>query len=89
MFVFERLQEQKNEIEKAFAETLDWQPLAGKKACRICFGKDFDGYDQQNWEAMIHWFDEHVPKLEAAFKGPIEEVSKQLKAHSFESAAAN
>lgn len=88
-FVFERLQEQKDEIEKVFGENMDWQPLAGKKACRICFGKDFDGYDDQNWEAMINWFNEYVPKLEAAFKGPIEQVSKQLKAHSFESAVTN
>ena len=88
-FAFERLLEKKDEIEKVFGETLDWQPLAGKKACRICLGKDFDGYDQQNWEAMIHWFNEYVPKLVPAFKGPIEEVSKQLKAHSFESAVTN
>jgi hypothetical protein len=88
-FVFERLQEQKDEIEKVFGENMDWQPLAGKKACRICIAKPFDGYDDQNWEAMINWFNEYVPKLEAAFKGPIEQVSKQLKAHSFESAVTN
>ena len=68
---------------------LDWQPLPGKKACRICIAKPFDGYDEQNWEAMINWFKNYVPKLETAFKGPIIEVAQQLKAHSFESAATN
>ena len=88
-YAFERLQEQKDEIEKVFGENMDWQPLAGRKACRICFARDFDSHDQQNWEAIIHWFNEYVPKLEAAFKEPIAEVSKQLKAHSFESTATN
>jgi hypothetical protein len=88
-FAFERLLEKKDEIEEVFGETLDWQPLPGRKACRICFGKDFDGYDEQNWEAMINWFKNYVPKLEGAFKGPIIDVGQQLKAHSFESLATD
>tara|TARA_R110002096_G_scaffold206192_4_gene392319 strand:+ start:8610 stop:9782 length:1173 start_codon:yes stop_codon:yes gene_type:complete len=84
-FAFKRLLEKKDEIERAFGEPLDWQLLPGKKACRICFTKPFDGYDEQNWEDMINWFKNYVPKLEASFKGPIIEVGQHLKAHSFES----
>jgi len=84
-FAFERLYEQKESIEATFGEKMDWQPLPGKKACRICFERLVDGYDQQNWEEMIHWFNGYVPKLEAAFKGPITEAGRQLKAHSFAS----
>ncbi len=84
-FAFERLHEQKESIEEVFGEQMDWQPLLGKKACRICFEKLGDGYDQQYWKDMINWFKVYVPKLEAAFKGPIAEVGRQLKAHSFAS----
>lgn len=86
MFVFERLHEQKEEIERVFGEGIEWQPLTGKKACRICLEWAIDGYDQQNWDDIIKWFNQYVPKLEAAFKGPIAEVSKQLKGHSFAAA---
>jgi hypothetical protein len=86
-FAFERLRKKKDEIDKVFGEKLDWQPLPGRKTCRICFAKAFDGYDEQNWDAMVKWFNDYVPRMETAFKGPIVEVSQQLKAHSFESAA--
>lgn len=88
-FIFERLQEQRDKIEEAFGEEMDWQPLPGKKACRICFAEAFDGYDEQNWKAMIEWFSEYVPKLEAAFKGPVADVSSQLKGHSFDTHASS
>lgn len=82
-FAFERLHERKEEVERVFGEKMDWQPLPGKKACRICFERFVDGYDQQNWEEIINWFNQYVPKLEAAFKGPVAEAGRKLKAHSF------
>lgn len=82
-FAFERLQEHRGDIETTFGEEMKWQPLPGKKACRICFERAVDGYDEQNWEEIINWFNQYVPKFEAAFKGPLADVNKQLKAHSF------
>lgn len=82
-FAFDRLHEQKDAIESVFGEQLKWQPLPGKIACRISFEMEVDGYDQQNWEQIISWFNQYLPRFEAALKEPLAEVNKQLKAHSF------
>ncbi|MCC5850220.1 MAG: DUF4268 domain-containing protein [Verrucomicrobia bacterium] len=84
-FLFDYLHAQKDAIEAAFGKKLDWQPLSGKKTCRICHEQPFDGFDPENWAEIIQWFNLHVPKLEQAFKGPISEASHKLKTHSFAS----
>jgi len=84
-FVYDRLHDQKEAIEESFGEQMNWQSLPEKKACRISFEMAVDGYDQQNWEQLISWFIQYVPRFEAAFKEPLAEVNKQLKTHSFAS----
>jgi hypothetical protein len=79
--VFDFLEKHKDAIEQSFGETLTWDPLIGKKSCRIYFKIDIDGYEQQNWKKIIEWFSKYVPKFEKAFKKPLQEVKEQLKEH--------
>ncbi|MDF3128237.1 DUF4268 domain-containing protein [Kiritimatiellaeota bacterium B1221] len=83
-FIFDFLYEQKESIENAFGEPLEWQSLPGKKTCRICIEQMFDGHDPQNWKDMTQWFNEYLPKMEASFKKPIAQAGQKLKAHSFD-----
>ena len=77
--IFDLLYLRKEEIEGKFGEPLEWQRLDDKKACRIKFAKSFDGYNKENWPAMIEWLCEYTPKLENAFKKPIESVRAKVR----------
>lgn len=62
--VFEKLQKQKNEIEKDFGEVLIWREA--KKDCRIYSAFDFDAkYDDSKWVTAIEWFKETAAKFKA------------------------
>lgn len=78
-WLFERLLSQREAIEKAFGEELQWLPLEGKKACRITFAKDFDGYDRDNWPEMIQWLSVHIRKFEAALREPLARLNRELR----------
>lgn len=81
-FVFDRLFAQKESIEADFGADdteLEWQPLPGRKACRIKYAKPVDGYNKDNWPEMIAWLVEHMTRLEKAFSTPLTEIRLQLK----------
>lgn len=78
-FVFDRLAAQKESIEASFGDVLTWQPLPGRKACRIFFAKPVDGYDKANWPEMIQWLIKHMTRLEQALRGPLEKIREELK----------
>lgn len=86
--VFNYLYQQKEKIEHVFDQKLDWQPMPGRKACRICCEKEIDGYEEENWEKMNAWFLKQIPKLETAFKDPLAQAGQALKAHLQASAGA-
>ncbi len=74
MTIFKQLEEQKQSIEKDFGNSLDWQPLPGRKACRIQYAKPIDGYEKSNWPEMIEWLTEHIRQFEKAMRKPLEQV---------------
>ncbi len=78
-FIFDRLYEQKDKIEKSFGNQIEWERLNDKKASRIKFGKAFDSYNDENWPKMIDWLIDNMVKFEAAFKGPLAETNIKLK----------
>lgn len=78
--IFETLLAKKEEIESAFGQPLDWLSLEGKKACRIAYAKPFDGYNRENWPEITAWMVDHIRRLEAAFKTPLQQVAGVMRA---------
>ncbi|MDC8803193.1 DUF4268 domain-containing protein [Halomonas pacifica] len=78
-FVFDRLNENREKIEEAFGDSLDWLPLPNKKACRIQYAKPVDGDDKANWPEMIRWLVDHMTRLENALREPLKVINQQLK----------
>jgi hypothetical protein len=78
-WLFDQLFAEKEKLEADFGAQLDWLRLDEKKACRIVYAQEFDGYDRENWPAMVAWLSEHVRKLENAFSGPLERFRTKLR----------
>ncbi len=78
-WIFDQLEENKQEIEGCFGATLQWQRLDDKKASRISHARPFDGYDNQNWPEMIEWLCHHIVKLEEAFSEPLARLNQELR----------
>ncbi|MGF1758953.1 DUF4268 domain-containing protein [Photobacterium sagamiensis] len=83
-FIFDSLYTQKDNIENAFGEELQWLRLDTKKASRIQYKKEFEGYNKDNWFEMIQWLVKHMTNLEQAFKQPLLRVNSELKKAKFE-----
>ena len=78
-FIFERLLAQKATIENKFGAALNWLPLKDKKACRVAYVMDIDGYNQDNWAQIIEWMIQHMSALEAAMEAPLRQAAQELK----------
>lgn len=74
--IFDQFWANKDRIEQAFGNKLEWLRLDDKKSSRVQFGQAVDGYNEENWEMMIEWLVEHFPKLERAFRPEIEKVRR-------------
>jgi hypothetical protein len=67
--IFEQFVACKDEIEKAFGDALDWQPLEGRKACRIRWRTDQAGYrDEEQWPALEETLIDAMIRLERALR---------------------
>lgn len=50
MAIFQRLQAHRDEMKSAYGASLSWEPLEGKRACRIADRFDMGGYrDEAKW----------------------------------------
>ena len=74
--IFQRFSQQKIEIESRFGSTLDWQELAGKKACRIALISDFevDPKKQALWPKYREWAIGNLGKIRSAFEPFIQDL---------------
>tara|TARA_R110001599_G_scaffold82854_2_gene222831 strand:+ start:20678 stop:21850 length:1173 start_codon:yes stop_codon:yes gene_type:complete len=78
-FMFDLLLTKKQEIESKFGAELEWLRLDDKKASRIQFRKEFDGYNNENWPEIIKWLVAEMIKFEKALKQPLNYANKALK----------
>ena len=78
-WIFDQLEQKKQEIEERFGAELQWQRLDDKKASRICYARPFDGTDDENWIAMIEWLCQHTVKLEEALSIPLARLNQLLR----------
>src|SRR5690554_5742150 len=83
-FIFDFLYQLKQEIEQRFGQPLHWMRLNDKKMSRVQFCAEADGYNQETWPESIAWHVEHMSKLDAAFKAPLQRASEALKQTKFD-----
>ena len=66
---FHLLQEQQDEIHKAFGETLQWNELPGNKRSRIGLTKvDTDPLDESDWPQQFEWFTTKLERFNDVFR---------------------
>lgn len=76
--VFDALHAKKHLIENTFGNALIWERLDDKKMSRIKFElPDVSVFNEEDWDKMIQFMVDVVPKFEAAFKKPIQELSRK------------
>ena len=78
-WIYDRLERKRQEIEERFGAQLQWQRLDDKKSSRISHSQPFDGFDDENWPAMIEWLCQHIVKLEEAFSEPLAGLNRRLR----------
>jgi hypothetical protein len=78
-FIFDALLKNKSEIEAAFGNELEWMRLDQKKASRIQFKTEIDGYNRDNWPEITAWLVENMSRLETTLKPYFAKISQQLK----------
>ena len=78
-WIYDRLERKRQEIEERFGAELQWLRLDDKKASRISHSQPFDGFDDENWPAMIEWLCQHFVKLEEAFSEPLARLNQRLR----------
>ena len=78
-WLFDRLKQQRKEIEGRFGDSFEWLRLDDKKASRIVFSSSFDGFNESVWPEMVDWLCDHIARLEAAFSEPLSRLNREIK----------
>ncbi len=73
-FLFDYFYARKEQIEKRFGQTLDWQRLDDRKMSRICFSRVADSFNEDQWSEWIAWHVQHMTRFEYAFKPEIDKA---------------
>jgi hypothetical protein len=78
-FIFDQLDQCKDEIEQQFGTSLIWERIDSKKACRIKYQKDScNVFNEEDWDEIIVFLVEAMPRFHAAIKAPLLKVRSQL-----------
>ena len=88
-WMFDRLERKRQEIEERFGAELQWQRLDDKKASRICSSHPYDGFNDENWPAMVGWLCKHIVNLEQAFSEPLARLNRRLKSQGGETSVGD
>ncbi len=76
--IFDALVSQKENIETAFGNQLKWERLTDKRMSRIKFElQEVTVFNEEDWHKMFGFMVQHVPRFEAAFKKPIQLLSRR------------
>lgn len=74
--LFNSLRKIKEQIEKELLETLDWQALESKKACRIKLSKSIEFENTVTWQDSFKWMNEKAQNFQKVF-GKFIQLSRQ------------
>lgn len=81
--VFDFLHDKKDTLENEFGGSLEWERLDDKRASRIKYEKtEFNVFEKECWDDMFSFMVDGMIRLENAFKNPLKEVHRKLKATS-------
>jgi Domain of unknown function (DUF4268) len=82
--IFDRLIQDREKVEKAFGEPLDWQRLDDKRACRIKKETTLGGYrnPEDDWQQIICWMVASMIRLEAALGPSVVKVRTEVLSHA-------
>ena len=83
-WLFDRLQEQREQLEREFGGKLEWRRMDDKKSSRIDLSRSFDSYNRDVWPEITTWLAEHINRLESAFKPHLQRLNRELKARAGE-----
>lgn len=73
--MFDRLMAHKEKIERSFGDSLTWEPLEQRKACRISYVAVYGDYrDPDQWQRLINGAVEMFPKFEGALQPRLREL---------------
>ena len=78
-WLFDRLKQQRADVEERFGSSLEWLRMDDKKASRIVFSCPFDGFNESVWPEMMAWLCEHIVQLKEAFSEPLSQLNVELK----------
>ena len=79
-WLFDRLEGQREQLERDFGGPLEWRRMEDRKSSRIDLSRSFDSYNKEVWPEIAKWLAEHVSRLERAFKPHLQRLSRELKA---------
>jgi hypothetical protein len=79
-FIYNQLYAQKDAIQTAFGGDLIWEPLEGKRACRIKSEMVGNIFDRDQWPAMIDFMISAMVRMENAFREPLAAINRKLRA---------
>ncbi|MDN5215111.1 DUF4268 domain-containing protein [Fulvivirgaceae bacterium BMA12] len=78
--IFDLLLAKKNQIEEHFGKPLGWERLDNKRMSRVKYEEgDVNLFNKEDWDTMIAFFVEYLPRFENAFKNAIPEVNRSLR----------
>jgi hypothetical protein len=78
-FIYNQLHAQKDAIQAAFGSDLIWEPLEGKRACRIKSEMAGNILDRDQWPAMIEFMTDAMVRMENAFREPLAAINRKLR----------
>lgn len=77
--IYNQLHAQKDAIEAAFGRDLTWEPLEGKRACRIKSEMAGNIFDRDQWPAMIDFMTDAMVRMESVFREPLAAINRKLR----------
>ena len=79
-WLFDRLEGQREQLERDFGGPLEWRRMEDRKSSRIDLSRSFDSYNKEVWPEIAKWLAEHISRLERAFKPHLQRLNRELKA---------
>lgn len=77
--LFDVLNAQAVEFDKAYGAALSWRRMDDKKVSIIEYAKSFDGHNRESWPDMIFWLVEHIQRFEKLFEPQIPSLRVALR----------